>query len=179
MHEVSFRKCGLITQLLCRVAIEIVELPLYEGLPKLFVLLMMFEEKVSGPQRLLAMEEALKATPTHWQETHKKRITGWSQCQHLMTVRFGNTEVYHAEKYDEWNHPSGHLTECQALWASRPKDEWVHAFIHTLDEIPRSQYVSVELRREITTWEELTVFFAHTFSFTDGNHDVNNALQII
>ena len=37
----------------------------------------------------------------------------------------------------------------------------------------------MELCREITTWEEMMVFFAHTFSFTDSNPDVNNALQII
>ena len=35
LHEVSFRKCGLITQSLCRVATEIVELLIYEGLPAL------------------------------------------------------------------------------------------------------------------------------------------------
>ena len=50
MHEVSARKCGLITQLLCHVAIEIVELPIYEGLPKLSAFLMEFEEMVSSPQ---------------------------------------------------------------------------------------------------------------------------------
>ena len=33
--------------------------------------------------------------------------------------------------------------------------------------------------RETTTWEELTVCFAHTFSFADANPNVNNALQII
>ena len=49
-----------------------VELPVYEGLPKLSVILMEFEEKVLEPQRLLAMEEALKATPAHWWVTHKK-----------------------------------------------------------------------------------------------------------
>ena len=37
----------------------------------------------------------------------------------------------------------------------------------------------MELRRDITTWEELTIFFVHTFSFTDANSDINNALQII
>ena len=65
------------------------------------------------------------------------------------------------------------------LWESQPKDEWIHAFIHTLDEMPRSWYVSAKLHREITTWEELTVFFAHTFNFADANVEVNNALQII
>ena len=69
--------------------------------------------------------------------------------------------------------------ECQILWALRPKDEWVHAFIHTLDEIPRSWYISAELHRKITTWEELMIFFAHTFSFMDSNPNVHNAIHII
>ena len=36
----------------------------------------------------------------------------------LMIVRFGNTEVYHAWRYDGQNDPSGHLMECKTLWAS-------------------------------------------------------------
>ena len=44
--------------------------------------------------------------------------------------------------------------------------------------MPRSWYVVVEIHKEITTWEELTVCFDHTFSFTDTNLDVQNALQI-
>ena len=43
----------------------------------------------------------------------------------------------------------------------------------------RSWYISPELHREITTWEELTIFFTHTFSFADANPYVHNALQII
>ena len=62
MHEVSFRKCGLITQSLCHVATKMVELPIYEGLPDFSVFLMEFEEKVSKLQQLLALEEALKDT---------------------------------------------------------------------------------------------------------------------
>ena len=77
MHEVSIRKCGLITQSMCRVKIEIVELPVYEGIPVISDLLMEFEEKVSEPQRLLATEEALKATPACWWVTHENTITGW------------------------------------------------------------------------------------------------------
>ena len=49
MHEVSFRKCGLITQSLCHVATKIIELPIYEGLPEFSGLFMEFEEKVSEP----------------------------------------------------------------------------------------------------------------------------------
>ena len=96
-----------------------------------------------------------------------------------MIVRFGETEVYHTGKYDGWNDPSVHLMECQTLWESWPKDERVHACIHTLNEMPRSWYILAKLRREITTWEELTIFFAHTFSFADAYHNVHNELQII
>ena len=49
MHEVSIQKCGLITQSLCRVATYIVELPTYEGLPKLYEFLVEFKYKVSEP----------------------------------------------------------------------------------------------------------------------------------
>ena len=50
MHEVSFRKCGLITQSMYHVVTKIVELPTYEGIHNLFAFLMEFEEKVSEPQ---------------------------------------------------------------------------------------------------------------------------------
>ena len=92
----------------------------------------------------MALDEALKDTPARWWETHKKTITGWAQCQCLMTVHFSNAKEYHAGRYDGRNDPSGHLMESQTLWALRPKDEWVHVFIHTMDEMPRSWYVSVE-----------------------------------
>ena len=118
MHEVSFRKCGLIMQSMCHVTTEIVELPIYEGLPKLSVFLMEFEENILEPQQLLALEEALKDTPARWWVTHKNTINGWVQCQWLMIVLFGNTEVYHTGKYDGRNDPSIHLMECQKLWES-------------------------------------------------------------
>ena len=43
----------------------------------------------------------------------------------------------------------------------------------------RSWYVSAKLCKEITTWEELTVFFTHTFNFINVNTDVHNAVQLI
>ena len=118
MHEVSFRKCGLITQSLRHVMTEIIELLVYEGLPELSMFLMEFEEKVSEPQQFLALEEALKATQARSWETQQNTITGWAQCRRLMTILFGNTEAYHAGRYDGRNDPSNHLMECQTLWAS-------------------------------------------------------------
>ena len=66
MHEVSLWKCGLITQSLCRVTTKTVELPVYEGLPELSEFLVEFEDKKSEPKWLLALDEALKATPGCW-----------------------------------------------------------------------------------------------------------------
>ena len=91
-----------------------------------------------------------------------------------MTIRFGDAEVYHVGWYDEQNSIGDHLIECENLWASQPKDEWVHAFVHTLDEMSRSWYISIELHREITTWEELRICFTNTLCFMDSNIDVNN-----
>ena len=130
-------------------------------------------------QRILSLDVALKATPDRWWATHKQTIHGRGHCQRLMMVRFSYLEVYHARRYDGWNDPTNHLMEFQALWASRPNDEWVHAFVHTLDELLRSWYVAAKMRRTITTLEELSIFFAQTFSFQDENPEVHNVLHII
>ena len=78
MHEVSLRKCGLITQSLRHVATKIIEFLIYEGLPKLSGFLEEFEAIVSEPQCLLELEEALKATLAWWWEVHKKSIHEWA-----------------------------------------------------------------------------------------------------
>ena len=62
LHEVSFRKCGLITQSLRHVATEMVELTTYEGIPRICELFQEFEKKVLEPQRILVLDVALKAT---------------------------------------------------------------------------------------------------------------------
>ena len=46
----------------------------YEGIPNLTEFIDEFEDKVSDPHRLLVLEEALKATPARWWDTHKKSI---------------------------------------------------------------------------------------------------------
>ena len=45
--------------------------------------------------------------------------------------------------------------------------------------MPRLWYVLVELCRELTTWQELTFFFAHSFNFMGTNLNVHNVLQLI
>ena len=67
-----------------------------------------------------------------------------------MMACFVDVEVYHAGRYDGGNDPANHLIECQTLWTSYPRDEWVDDFFHTLEEMPRSWYVAAELCRTIT-----------------------------
>ena len=74
LHEVSFRKCGLITQSLRCVAIETVTLPIYEGLVRLLDFFQVFEEKVFEPKRILSLDVALKSTPARWWAMHKHTI---------------------------------------------------------------------------------------------------------
>ena len=125
------------------------------------------------------MDEALKATQAQWWETHKKSINGWLQCHKLMKFHFGEAEQYQAERYDGQNDHSDHMIACQTMWVSQPKDEWVHAFVHTLDELPRQWYVSAELHKDITTYEELSICFSHIFHFADANLFIHSALQHI
>ena len=80
LHEVSFRKCELITQSLRHVATETVDFPIYEGLPRISEFFQEFEEKVFESQRILALDVALKATPGRWWETHKQTIHDWEKC---------------------------------------------------------------------------------------------------
>jgi hypothetical protein len=63
-------------------------LPTFDGLNHLETFFLEFEEIVPVQQRLLALDEALKATPTRWCGTHKKNIEDWVQCLTLMTVHF-------------------------------------------------------------------------------------------
>jgi hypothetical protein len=49
-----------------------------------------FEEIVPIQQRLLALNEALKATPTRWWGKHKKKIMDWVQCRTLMKTQFSD-----------------------------------------------------------------------------------------
>ena len=58
-----------------RVSTKVCDLPTYEGLPNLESFLTEFEEKVTEPQRLLALDFTLKATPARWWVTHKQSIS--------------------------------------------------------------------------------------------------------
>ena len=57
------------------VSIELCDLPTYEELPILEYFLTEFEEEVTEPQFLLALEFSLKVAPARWWVTHKHSIS--------------------------------------------------------------------------------------------------------
>jgi hypothetical protein len=88
MYGLSTRRCARLTKEVCWIDTTVSKLPTYDGLNPLETFLSYFEESVPMKQRLLEMDEALKAIPTIWWGTHKTKIVDWVQCRTLMTMRF-------------------------------------------------------------------------------------------
>jgi hypothetical protein len=84
-------------------------LPTFDGLNHLEAFLMEFEEIVPIQQRLLALDEALKATPARWWGTHKHNITDWVQCHTLMTTRFSEQVESCEVRYTGRSCPKDHV----------------------------------------------------------------------
>ena len=88
MYKVSTRRCGRLTREVDWIDTTVSNLPTFDGLNPLEAFLSYFQTSVPTQQRLLEMDEALKATPTRWWGTHKSNITDWAQCRTLMTTWF-------------------------------------------------------------------------------------------
>jgi hypothetical protein len=74
MYEVSTRRCARLTREVHWIDTIVSNLRTFDGLNPLETFLSNFEKSVPTQQRLLAMDEALKATPTRWWGTHKSNI---------------------------------------------------------------------------------------------------------
>jgi hypothetical protein len=85
MYEVSTRRCARLTREVRWIGTTVSNLPTFDGLNHLEAFLIKFEEIVPIQQILLALDEALKATPARWWGTHKHNITDWVHCHNLMT----------------------------------------------------------------------------------------------
>jgi hypothetical protein len=74
MYKVSTRRCSRLTREIRWIGTRVSNLPTFDGLNHLEVFLLEFEETVAVQQILLALDEALKATPKIWWGTHKRNI---------------------------------------------------------------------------------------------------------
>jgi hypothetical protein len=80
MYVVSTRRCARLTREVRWIGTTVSNLPAFDGLNNLEAYLLEFEEIVPIQQRLLALDESLKETPTRWWGTHKHNIIDWVQC---------------------------------------------------------------------------------------------------
>jgi hypothetical protein len=128
---------------------------------------------------MLAMEEALKATPTIWWGAHKINITYWTQCRTLMTVQFsaqvGSCEV----RYTGRSYPKDHVQSCEEAWSDIPREQWVHKFIKMLDTTPIKWYLQAELCLITINWEGILQNFVTTFLFESEFPSIDQALNIV
>jgi hypothetical protein len=75
MYEVSTRRCARLTREVRWIGTTLSDLPTFDGLNPLEAFFLDFKASVTTQERLLAMDEALKATPRRWWGTHKRNIT--------------------------------------------------------------------------------------------------------
>jgi hypothetical protein len=176
MYEVSTRRCARLTREVRWIDTTVSNLPTFDGLNPLETFLSDFEESVPMQQRLLAMDEALKETPTRWWGTHKRNITDWVQCHTLMTTRF-SAQVEGCEVwYTGRSCPKDHVRSCEKAWSNVPQEQWVHKFINTLDTTPINWYLQAELHLITTDWKGMTQNFITTFLFESQYPSVDQAL---
>jgi hypothetical protein len=109
MYEVSTRTFARLTREVRWIGTTVSNLPNFDGLNPLETFLSNFEENVPIQQRLLAMDEALKATPLRWWGTHKSNITDWTQCRTLMTARFSTQVEGYKVRYIGQSCPKEHV----------------------------------------------------------------------
>jgi hypothetical protein len=83
LHEVSTRICARIDCAVRWVGREIREPPSFHGVNDLESFLKHYEDEVLENKRLLALDIALKDTPTRWWGAHKETIKDWHHCKQL------------------------------------------------------------------------------------------------
>jgi hypothetical protein len=74
MYEVSTRRCARLTREVHWIGTIVSNFPTFDGLNPLETFLSEFEASVPTQQRLLEIDEALKATPARWWRTLKTNI---------------------------------------------------------------------------------------------------------
>jgi hypothetical protein len=113
MYEFSAQRCAILTKEVRWIGTEVSNLPTFYVLNHLETFLMEFEEVVPVQQRLLALDEDLKYTPSIWWGTHKRNIVDWIQCHTLMTVQFSDNIEGCEVRYTGQICPKDHVLGCE------------------------------------------------------------------
>ena len=56
---------------------EIKDIPLFDGLAYVSDFLQQFAQEIPHEQRMVAIDLAVRATPTRWWHAHKEHIASW------------------------------------------------------------------------------------------------------
>ena len=67
-------------------------------------------------------------------------------------MHFGRPKVKLIEKYYGRSDPPDNLAKWNDAYGAKPQPEWVHLFCHTLDVIPMSWYLEIELHHDTDEW---------------------------
>ena len=97
---------------------------------------------------MAVIDLAVRATPARWWHAHKEHIASWDDFKRLMAMIFSTDKQYLQQKYTGESDPRSHIQSCEQNWSDILEDEWVHLFIHTLDQIPKNWYTETELHKE-------------------------------
>lgn len=84
--------------------------------------------KIPDIDGLRALDVSLKATPTRWWATHKKKTNDWSQCNAFMKIRFVVKSKYEGVNCIGQSSPKDHIDVCLKAWQEVPRQEWEHIF---------------------------------------------------
>jgi hypothetical protein len=179
MYEVSTRRCTRLTREVCWIGITVSNLSTFASLNHLETFLLEFEEIVPIKQRLLALDEALKATLARWWGTHKNNIVHWVQCRTLMAMRFSEQVEGCEVRYTGQSCMKDHVQSCEEAWSSIPQEQWVHKFINILDTTPINWYLQAELRLTTSDWYGMTHNFVATFLLESQYPTVDQDLQVV
>ena len=116
LHEVSQRRCVIITKELRWIGSEVSTVPTFDGLCDTQLFLNQYEEQIPLEKRLEVLDIALRATPARWWDAHKNTISSWPACQRLMGIRFGSNTGGMLRRYDAQTNPTAHIEECVKVW---------------------------------------------------------------
>jgi hypothetical protein len=156
MYEVSTQRCARLTKAVQWIGTEVSNLPTFYGLNNLETFPFEFEGIVPIQQRLLALDEALKAMSYRWWKTHNKNIVEWVQCHTFFTMPFSDQNEGCEVRYTVQSCPNNHVRSCEEAWRNIPKEQWVHKFINTLYTTHINWYLQAELRLVTTDWYGMT-----------------------
>ncbi len=91
---------------------DVCTLSTYDGLSDVHIFLHEYCAQVPFPQRLVALDIMLQATPARWWVAHKHNINSWEERQRLLEVIFTEQTWDVGSIYNVYIGPRLHIDSC-------------------------------------------------------------------